>query len=419
MINILQQQNAGKKAICNITGVWIILTSLFIISTLSAQTDRVRELRKMNAAPEEIISFSQSTSFSNALVIIDDLSKKYLGKVIVGRDKYNGPIGIDINKLHWLTALELILRRNNLWYEEHADYLQIVDYSEEKEQPVQEEDDEAYSEFIKREVVISAVFFEADVSKLRQAGMSWNIFRGKDVNLNIRNTSADNSGGLLEIDIAPNLDFADITAVFRSLESDQVGEIITSPQITVKSGETGRIQVGSDIAITLQDFSGNAITQFFSTGSIIKVKPKIVEYDSIPFINLNMKIERSNSGKGETGLEIKRSLAETSVLLLDGEETVIGGLNLNEETHSRSGVPFLKDLPWWFFGVRYVFGYESKSLVKKELLILLKAELLPTLKDRFQAKLDRHQEQQLLKERRRENLLRMENYRRQLNKTKK
>ena len=51
-------------------------------------------------------------------------------------------------------------------------------------------------------------------------------------------------------------------------------------------------------------------------------------------------------------------------------------------------MPFLKDLPWWFFGLRYVFGYESTSLVKKELLILIRAELLPTLKDRYKAKLE-------------------------------
>ncbi len=402
--------------------IWWLLVLLGMMSAqlLFGQTNRVRELRKINAAPEEIISLSQSTSFSNALVIINDLSQKYYGKVIVGREVYNGPIGVDIDKMHWLSALEIILRRNGLWYNEYPDYIQIVpQQAEEPTAEVPEAVDKVREEFEKREVVISAVFFEADVSKLREAGMSWNLFRGKDVDLNIRNTSVDNTGGLLEIEIDPDLDFGDITAIFKALESDQMGEIVTSPKITVKSGEEGRIQVGSDIAITLQDFSGNTITQFFSTGSIIKVKPNVVMYDSIHFINLSLEIERSNSSRGDAGLEIKKSMAKTSVMLLDGEETVIGGLNVNEEGSSRDGIPFLKDLPWWLFGLRYVFGHESHSVVKKELLILLKGELLPTLKERFENKRDKMYGQELLKEKRRENRLWMEYYRKQVKESQK
>ena len=74
-------------------------------------------------------------------------------------------------------------------------------------------------------------------------------------------------------------------------------------------------------------------------------------------------------------------------MLLDGEEALIGGLYINEESTTRNGVPFLKDLPWWFFGMRYVFGFESQNRIKKELLILIKAEMLPTIKERFEQKL--------------------------------
>jgi len=70
--------------------------------------------------------------------------------------------------------------------------------------------------------------------------------------------------------------------------------------------------------------------------------------------------------------------------MLDGEETVIGGLFTNEETVTRNGIPFLKDLPWWVFGIRYITGSDETITRKKELVILLKAELLPTLRDRFE-----------------------------------
>ncbi len=45
-------------------------------------------------------------------------------------------------------------------------------------------------------------------------------------------------------------------------------------------------------------------------------------------------------------------------------------------------MPILKDLPWWFFGLRYLFGYDSKQVVKRELLVMLKADILPSVEER-------------------------------------
>jgi type IV pilus assembly protein PilQ len=380
---------------------FLIILICFSFVTLSySQARRLRELRQSYVAPEEIVSFSKTTVFSQALVIINDLSKKFLGKIIIDPISRSIPIGIDIDKMHWLTAFELILKEHNLWYDEFQEYLKITSLVKDQT-TMSEEERNAVVKFNTREVVISAIFFEADDSKLRQAGMSWDIFRGKDLNARGKMSAADNRGGLLEIQVDPNLEFGDVLAMFKTLESNQIGEVISSPQITVRSGEEGQIQVGSDIAITLRDFAGNSVTQFFSTGSIIKVNPEVIQHDSIDFIHLDLEIERSNTASGDIGLEIKKSKAQTSILLLDGEETVIGGLYVDEESHFREGIPLLKDLPWWFFGLRYVFGYESKSYIKKELLILLKAELLPTLAERAQRRLNKIKNEKILLENRR------------------
>ena len=72
------------------------------------------------------------------------------------------------------------------------------------------------------------------------------------------------------------------------------------------------------------------------------------------------------------------------MLLLDGEQTVIGGLYSTDENVQRQGIPVLKDLPWWFFGLRYVFGFERVSKIQKELVIVLQAELLDDLRDRVE-----------------------------------
>jgi type II secretory pathway component GspD/PulD (secretin) len=54
----------------------------------------------------------------------------------------------------------------------------------------------------------------------------------------------------------------------------------------------------------------------------------------------------------------------------------------------RTGVPFLKDLPWYVFGLRYLFGYDKDQDTKKELVILMKADLVPTLQERIAQKTD-------------------------------
>jgi hypothetical protein len=394
---------------------------LFLIATglaLSQIGGRPRELRRAYVAPEEIVSMSKTMPFNQALQIFNDLSKKFLGKVIVDPESRTSPIGVDIDRMHWLDALELILRANKLWYEEYADYIKIVPLTEvtgvtAPAAPTEEE--KAKVEFETREVMISAVFFEADASKLKQYGFSWDFFRGKGVNLGITMSAAEGKSGLFTVDVSPDLDFGSLVAVFKALESQQIGEVVANPRITVRSGQEGQIQVGSDVSTTVRDFAGNAITQFISTGSIIRVKPQVIRYDTIYFINLNLSIERSNAAQVAVGqIIINKSSAQTSVLLLDGEETIIGGLYVNEERTTREGVPILKDLPWWFFGLRYLFGFDVKTTVKKELIILLKAEILPTLAERLKERAERISERSTLREKREELLKALENYKRQL-----
>jgi type IV pilus assembly protein PilQ len=101
---------------------------------------------------------------------------------------------------------------------------------------------------------------------------------------------------------------------------------------------------------------------------------------------MNVDVERSSVQPGAISTIINKTKATTNLLLLDGEETIIGGLYNSQTDVIREGVPFLKDLPWYVFGLRYLFGFDSDNLVKKELVILLKAELVPTLQERITQK---------------------------------
>ncbi len=399
--------------------VFLLLFEFLTGLALSQIVGRPRELRRAYVAPEEIVSMSRTMPFNQALQIFNDISKKFLGKVIIDPEARTIQIGVDIDRMHWLDAFELILRVNKLWYEEYADYIKIVPLSEVMGPPTPTaptEEEKAKVQFETREVMISAVFFEADAAKLKQYGFSWDFFRGKDVNIGVTMSAGEGKTGLFTIDVKPDLDFGSLVAIFKALESQQIGEVVANPRIVVRSGEQGQIQVGSDVSTTVRDFAGNAITQFISTGSIIRVKPEVIKFDTIYFISLELNIERSNVAGVAPQITINKSSAQTKILLLDGEETIIGGLYINEERTAREGVPLLKDLPWWFFGLRYLFGFDVKTVAKKELIILLKAEILPSLAERAKEMSLRVGEIPTLRENRERFLKALENYKKQLKK---
>jgi len=352
--------------------------TLALCQTTYAQAAKPRELRRITATPGEIISISSTLPMNKAIELLNELSRKYTDKVIIDPTDTKKPIGVDIVGLHWLDALETILRANDLGLVEGKDHY-LITRPDQGAGPDQVPVERVL--FDTREVSISVLFFEMNTSKLQQLGTSWN-FLANDGDA-VRSSAAEEKSGLFQVDISEKFDFGSLSATLKALASNQAGELLASPQITVRSGKEGRIQIGSDYSITTKDFSGNTITQFFSTGSIIAVTPQIVTVDSSTFIHLDLEVQKSNASNSELGIEVKKTSAQTSILLLNGEETLIGGLYYNEKINNREGIPILKDLPWWVFGIKYLTGYETSNTIRKELIVILKAELLPSLKERF------------------------------------
>jgi type IV pilus assembly protein PilQ len=194
------------------------------------------------------------------------------------------------------------------------------------------------------------------------------------------------SSNIFKTEVTPKVSFANLKFLAQFFSNYDLGEILSSPSINVRSGEEGRIQVGQDFSVKERDFAGNLIDKFYSAGTIIKVRPQVIAEQGVSFVHMAVDVERSSVNPGTVSTIINKSKASTNVLLLDGEETIIGGLYNTEVNTLRTGIPFLKDLPWYVFGLRYLFGYDKDEVKKKELIILLKADLVPTLQERITQK---------------------------------
>lgn len=366
--------------------------------------------------PDQIVSFLPSTSFGRFVELLNPIFQSVTGKQVIDPEQRNFPIGITVAGLHFFDAFELVLEYNRLAYRETDRFFIVEEEPPAPDLTVQVPGTlqagagtpvELLATHETREIQINAVLFHLDHTRTRQLGIDWNVLFPP-----VGGQQQQQGGGqgqqderIPRIQVRTNrmfdrfddyivgpgeVDVALLTNLFRALESVGAGETLAQPSITVQSNEEGRIQIGSDIPVTVRDFAGNAITQFVSTGIIIDVIPTLIMSPladtagspTLDFIHLNVQVENSSGRPFGDAVAIDRSTANTQVLLLDGEQTIIGGLYSVRQDNERRGIPFLKDLPPWFFGLRYIFGVERRTRSQQELIIVLQARLLDPLPNR-------------------------------------
>ncbi|MCG8372735.1 MAG: type II and III secretion system protein [Balneolales bacterium] len=397
--------------------LFLIILGAASISVL-AQDSYPREYTN----PDEIVAFDRGTSYQDAMEVINQFYQDYRGKFIVDQTGQTGAIGTSLPAMHWEDALTLILRLRSLTIVEFDDYVEIVTLASLGiEETVTESVDPALValevDLQSREVIINATFFEGNRGALQEIGVDWSTltsdvpenlneivagegtapalgvpqttFNDPFVSINSYNAASVSTNAFNSI-----INFGDlgsgisVQALFSAFEADNLGEVIATPYTKVLSGQEGRVQVGQDFSIKQRDIAGNVTDQFFSTGTILTVTPTVLEINDSTFIHLDVEVERSSAVPDEISTIITKQTAATQALLLNGEATTIAGLYSTDETQVRRGVPILKDLPGWFLGLRYLFGYNSESFTENELIIIVQARLEKTIEERLASGFD-------------------------------
>jgi len=331
--------------------------------------------------PESLVSLSSSLDFGTAMDMLSEYAIRFAGKPIYDPTKQTGLINIEVTSMPWEKALQTILARRGLWYENREHFYQVV------VPPASDEGEDGKDPFdgaVKykpgcKEIKIETVFFEGDRKALSEMGIDWSTFYNGKIDVSgALSSSVTESGFSMGVKIPRKLAKVDITALFKLFDSRNIGRVLAQPQVVVTSGNEGKIQVGQDFSIKTKDFAGNTMDRFISTGTILQVTPYVIENEGkSPVILLKAHVERSQAYPDVVSTIIKKSEANSLVQLFDGEETLIAGLYSNEKTTMRKGVPLLKDLPWYALGLRYLFGYDRFEDTQKELIIIIKASIFP------------------------------------------
>lgn len=409
-----------------------VVSSLLVVAVfgigavpVNAQGRPDRRKTRTNISPDLLVSFQQDTPLNQFIELVNPIFQRELDKPIVDPENRSMPIGIPVSGMHFLDAFERVLEVNNLTYRETetAFIVQEPEQEEGEGQPQAGQEEEPPASVDTREIRINAILFNLNLTKVRNIGLRWDEILGSTQGGGQGGgQSGGGSGGggtggsaggqqgqgdlfsiktdnLFEsvdniLQAPDQISLSRFRRFLNLLEQDNVGRTIANPQVTVQSGEQGQIQIGQDVPIQTTDFAGNTVTEFVQTGIIIDVTPTLLSQPVadtsgapiVDFVHMDVRVEDSNSQPSQAGTIINRNQADTQILLIDGEATAIGGLISTQKTTSRSGVPVLKDLPGWFFGLRYIFGTEQTNVTKQELLIVLQAEVVDDLRARAKQK---------------------------------
>jgi type IV pilus assembly protein PilQ len=138
----------------------------------------------------------------------------------------------------------------------------------------------------------------------------------------------------------------------RALESDGKGRILSTPRVATQNNVEAEITQGSQIPI--QVVSNNTVTvQFKDAALTLRVTPQITASNTVI---MRIFVEKAAPNYTQTSPaqpipSIDTQRAVTSVLMADGETTVIGGIYTREENEVNVRTPFLHRVPLlgWLF----------------------------------------------------------------------
>ncbi|MBW2220874.1 MAG: hypothetical protein JRF40_15545, partial [Deltaproteobacteria bacterium] len=157
-----------------------------------------------------------------------------------------------------------------------------------------------------------------------------------------------------------------------ALETDGRLNILSSPSITALDNQTALIEAGTEVPYQTVSSDGNINIEWKKAVLSLEVTPHVIDEKTLKLDIKTKKDELDFSSDVAGNPTIITKNAETSVILMDGQTTVIGGLSKETKTDAEAGVPYLREIPW----VGYLFRGTSKSNKMEDVLIFITPHIL-------------------------------------------
>jgi len=250
---------------------------------------------------------------------------------------------------------------------------------------------------VPRQVLLEVTIAEIRLSKDLEFGVEWALAQGKLSDTIAQDTSGNTVfrtgpsglpvGGLLtgvtRVPGAPNAfavlsDREHFNVFLNTLATRTNVKMLSAPHVMAADNREAHILIGNSIPILTSTATSTGITgtlgaainsvQYRDTGNILTILPQV---NSKGLVNMQIRQEVSNVDLTTFGATNSPSFltreAETTVVVQDGETVIIGGIIMDSITHSRTGVPYLMDVPV----LGWAFRTNSDVTDRMELLVLI------------------------------------------------
>ncbi len=180
------------------------------------------------------------------------------------------------------------------------------------------------------------------------------------------------SGGAVGLSFGSAGGAVSLNLRLSALEAQGAVKTISAPKVTTLDNSMARISQGVSIPFSQVSAAG-ANTQFIEARLSLDVTPHITRDGSVLMtVNAqNNQPDPANTGaNGQPG--IARKEAMTTVLVKDGETTVIGGIYVRNGSSNEAGLPILSKIPV----IGFFFRNHRELEIKNELLIFITPRIL-------------------------------------------
>jgi len=242
------------------------------------------------------------------------------------------------------------------------------------------------------EVVFDLELIEVNHNETRELGLKLSNY-SIGAGLSVPGTGVITSSGLSSGDSVDglinyangftNLDpfYSIPTATFRLMKTQIDAEVLANPKIRVRNKEKAKVHIGSRepvVTVTINGDQTSENVQYVDVGVKLDVEPQI-QLDNTIVTKLGLEVSnvsgREKTSNGTAVLTISTTNANTSLTLMDGEQTIIGGLIRDDKSTTKNKVAFLGDIPL----LGELFNGTDKNHSKREILLSITPHIVKSM----------------------------------------
>lgn len=178
----------------------------------------------------------------------------------------------------------------------------------------------------------------------------------------------------------------------KALQSTNNFRVISRPVIYTANNKKAVISSGQSVPVPETSLSSVGTVNQAATSTTVGYKDVVLKLEVIPLINSDNEVTLTIAQQNDN-LRGNLTIADNTVPIVGTQEltttvtvpnrhtVVLGGLITEEETITRTGLPWLSSIPV----IGYAFGQKSKQITRRELIIMIQPFIISSPADEAEA----------------------------------